>query len=175
MFVLVSRLLYDKGIVEFVEAARIIKAKFKNVKFVLVGGVDVNPSAINEKIVLKWVDEDLITWVGHVASVKPILSKASVFVLPSYREGLPLSIQEAMAMGMPIITSDAPGCIDTVIHKKNGFIVPIRNPKALADAMTHFIINPKLIKIMGARSRSFAEKWFDINRSTDKLINLILN
>jgi glycosyltransferase involved in cell wall biosynthesis len=173
-FVLVARLLYDKGIVEFVEAARIIKARFKNVNFVLVGGLDFNPSAIDKKTVLKWVDEGLIKWEGHVPSAKPILSRASVFVLPSYREGLPLSIQEAMAMGMPIITSDAPGCIDTVIHKKNGFIVPVRNPKALAAAMTHFINNPKLIKLMGDRSRRLAEKWFDINMSTDKLVNLIL-
>jgi len=157
-FLLAARLLREKGIREFVEAARQIKAKYPDTRFVLLGGLDTNPGAISREEVEGWVKEGLIEWPEHVADVRPYLAQASVFVLPSYyREGVPRSIQEAMAMGRPIITTDAPGCRETVIPGVNGFLVPVRDVDALVSAMERFIKEPELIERMGKESRRIAE------------------
>ena len=112
----------------------------------------------------RWVDEGLVEWPGHVP-VKPWLDQASVFVLPSYyREGIPRSIQEALATGRPVITTDLPGCRDTVEDGRNGFLVPARDAVALADAMQRFIDQPELIGRMGVESRKLAEDRFDVHR-----------
>jgi glycosyltransferase involved in cell wall biosynthesis len=122
--------------------------------------------------VRSWVKEGLLEWPGHVL-VKPWLSKTSVYVLPSYREGLPRSTQEAMAMGRPVITTDVPGCRDTVQDGINGFLVPVRNVTALAEAMFRFIENPNLIKIMGSQSRRFAEENFDVRKINARLLKVL--
>jgi glycosyltransferase involved in cell wall biosynthesis len=164
-FILAARLLREKGVLEFVEAARRIKAKYPNTRFILLGGLDTNPGAIPKEEVEGWVKEGLIEWPGHVADVRPYLAQASVFVLPSYyREGVPRSIQEAMAMARPIITTDAPGCRETVIPGVNGFLVPVRNVDALVSAMERFINEPELIERMGKESRRIAEERFDVHK-----------
>ncbi len=160
-FILVARLLRDKGIREYVEAARILRADHPEARFLLVGGLDENPAAIARTEVDAWVAEGLIEWPGHVP-VKRWLSQASVFVLPSYREGVPRSTQEAMALGRPVITTDVPGCRETVIAGRNGLLVPPRDPVALAKAMCHFIEYPQNIVRMGAESRKLAEQRFDV-------------
>jgi glycosyltransferase involved in cell wall biosynthesis len=150
---------------EFVEAARRIKAKYPDTRFLVLGGLDTNPGAISGKEVEGWVMEGLIEWPGHVADVRPYLAQASVFVLPSYyREGVPRSIQEAMAMARPIITTDAPGCRETVIPGVNGFLVPVRDVDALVSAMERFINEPELIEKMGKESRRIAEERFDVHK-----------
>jgi len=163
-FILAARLLREKGILEFVEAARRIKAKYPNVRFVLLGGLDTHPGTISREKVEGWVKEGLIEWLGHVPDVRPYIAQASVFVLPSYREGVPRSIQEAMAMGRPIITTDAPGCRETVIPGVNGFLVPVRDVDALVSAMKRFINEPELIERMGKESRRIAEERFDVHK-----------
>ena len=161
-FLIAARLLPEKGIRYFVEAARRIKADHPEARFVVLGGLDANPSAIGIDEMKGWVDEGVIEWPGHVVA-RPWIEECSVFVLPSfYREGVPRSIQEAMATGRPIITTDWIGCRETVVDGDNGFLVPPRDVDALADAMRRFIDQPELIETMGARSRALAEERFDV-------------
>lgn len=130
-FLLAARLLREKGIVEYAEAARLVKALHPEARFVLLGGLDPNPGGLGQPEVQSWVTEGLLEWPGHVA-VKPWLAQTSVYVLPSYyREGVPRSTQEAMAMGRAVITTHAPGCRETVDDGVNGFLVPVRDVPAL--------------------------------------------
>ena len=170
-FTLIARLLREKGVLEFVEAARLVKAQHPEVRFLLIGPLDTNPGAIQEAEVRRWVEEGLVEWVPWADDVRPYLRRTSVYVLPSYyREGVPRSTQEALAMARPVITTDAPGCRETVVHGVNGFLVPPRNPKALAEVMERFILEPDLIPRMGCESRRLAEERFDAKKINAKLI-----
>jgi len=171
-FLLAARLLREKGIVEYVNAAKIVKARHPAVRFVLLGGLDHNPGSLSEAEVNSWVAQGLIEWPGHVA-VMPWLAQASVFVLPSYREGVPRSTQEAMAMGLPVITTNAPGCRETVDHGVNGFLVPVRDVPALAAAMLHLIESPELTSAMGLESRRLAEERFDAAKINAHLMRVL--
>lgn len=163
-FLLMARLLREKGIAEFVEAARILKCDYPEARFVLLGGWDPNPGGFTLEEVRAWADQELISWLGHQSDVRPIIAASSVFVLPSYREGKPRSTQEAMAIARPVITTDAPGCRDTVIEGRNGYLVPARDAVALAAAMKRFLDQPDLIAPMGQASRDLAEERFDVHR-----------
>lgn len=172
-FTLVARMLWDKGIGEFVGAAQIVKKSRPEGSFVLVGGVDDNPAAIPRSIIEGWVAEGAIdTWAGHT-NVQPWLERSSVFVLPSYREGVPRSTQEALATGRPIVTTDAPGCRETVVEGLNGFLVPPGDQDALAKAMIWFIDNPEKILPMGRESRRIAEEKFNVTKQNRALIRLM--
>lgn len=171
-FVLVARLLREKGVVDFVEAARIVKAKYPSVKFVLLGDVDLNPSSLTQSEVQKWVDEGVVEWPGHV-DVKPWLRRSSVFVLPSYREGLPRSTQEAMAVGRAVVTTNVPGCRETVVDGVNGYLIDAKSSSQLADAMTKFIERPSTIVDMGRESRKMAESRFDVRRINTQIIGIL--
>nr|CAD6596168.1 glycosyltransferase family 1 protein [Rhizobium sp. Khangiran2] len=169
-FTFVARLLRDKGVVEFIEAARLIKRRNPEVRFLLVGGRDTNPESVSEEQLSAWVADGLVEWTGHVP-VQPHLEQTSVFVLPSfYREGVPRSIQEAMAMARPIITTDWVGCRDTVVHGRNGFLVQPRDIETLASAMQRFIHEPHLIPEMGRQSRILAEERFDVRKVNVKIL-----
>lgn len=163
-FILVARLLREKGIYEYVEAARRIKAAHPGIRFILLGSIDLNPGSVDEATVHGWVAENIIEWPGQVSDVREWIAQASVFVLPSYREGLPRSTQEAMAMGRPVITTDVPGCRDTVSEGVNGYMVPARNATALSDAMLKLIEHPELLAPMGERGRHMAEEKFDVHK-----------
>ncbi|MBN7777460.1 glycosyltransferase family 4 protein [Nitratireductor aquimarinus] len=169
-FTFVGRLLRDKGVLDFVSAARLVKGSTPDARFVVVGGVDDNPESIGELDVESWVAEGIVEWPGHVP-VRPWLEQTSVFVLPSYREGVPRSTQEAMAMARAVITTDAVGCRDTVIDGRNGFLVPVSSPNALAAAMQRFIDTPELIASMGAESRAMAEERYDVRKINAVIIN----
>ncbi|WP_029040785.1 glycosyltransferase family 4 protein [Cucumibacter marinus] len=172
-FVLAARLLAEKGIRQYVEAARIIKAEHPDVRFVLLGGLDSNPDGIKRAEVEGWVAEGVLEWPGHVP-VRPWLAEVSVFVLPSYyREGVPRSIQEAMASARPIITTDAPGCRETVIEGRNGFLVPPRDAGALADAMRKFVLEPNLVMDMGRESRILAQERFDVHKVNARMMKIM--
>ena len=164
VFLIIARLLWDKGIGEFVSAARLLKKKYPEVSFHIVGPYDNNPSAIKRNDILKWQDEGLIEYMGSTEDVRPYIAECSVYVLPSYREGTPRSVLEAMSMGRPIITTDAPGCRETVIDGINGFLVPVRDSERLSNAMEKFLQNPSLITEMGAKSREIAEARYDVNK-----------
>jgi glycosyltransferase involved in cell wall biosynthesis len=170
-FILVARLIIEKGILDYVEAARIVKEKDLGVRFILLGGLDSNPRGLTEKDVESWVNEGLLEWPGEVADVCVWLLESSVFVLPSYREGVPRSSQEAMAMGLPVITTDAVGCRDTVIHGKTGLIIPVRDPQSLVSAMMHFVQNPEDIKRMGDAGRRYAEEKFNVQKINIKILH----
>lgn len=171
-FALAARMLREKGVLDFVAAARLIKQKHPSVRFLLLGGLDENPGALARADVQQWVDEGIVEWPGHVPML-PWLSQCSVYVLPSYREGLPRSTQEAMAIGRPVITTDVPGCRDTVIEGVNGYLVPPRNPAALAAAMQRFVSNPALVATMGAQSRRLAEERFDVHKVNQKIMAVL--
>jgi glycosyltransferase involved in cell wall biosynthesis len=164
-FLMIARLLKEKGIYDFIEAARTVKARHPRCRFLLVGGSDPGRRGIAVREVQAWRAEGLIEWPGQVDDVRPWIARASVYVLPSYyREGVPRSTQEAMAMGRPVITTDAAGCRDTVVDGVNGYLVRPRDPESLARAMEHFIERPELIESMGRESRRLAEERFDVHR-----------
>jgi glycosyltransferase involved in cell wall biosynthesis len=173
-FLLAARLLLEKGIIEYAEAARLVKLRHNSVRFILLGGLDSNPGGLPEEQINSWVAQGILEWPGHV-DVKPWLAKASVFVLPSYREGVPRSTQEAMAMGRPVITTDVPGCRETVEEGVNGFFVPCRNSEALAQAMLRFILQPELIRTMGLASRALAEQRFDAEVINTQMIECLFD
>lgn len=170
-FLLISRLLKEKGIREYVEAARSLKANYPDIAFHLVGWIDDAPSAIAKSELKAWQQEGIIEFWGKLSDVRPAICASSVYVLPSYREGTPRSVLEAMAMGRPIITTDAPGCRETVKHGVNGFLVPVRDVPALADAMEQFIRKPDLIKKMGIESRKIAVDKYDVNKVNAKILS----
>jgi glycosyltransferase involved in cell wall biosynthesis len=170
-FLLVARLLREKGIPEFVEAAALVKARYPETRFGLVGGLDSNPGAIAREEVDRWVSTGLIEWHGHVEDVRPFYRACSVYVLPSWREGKPRSTQEAMAIGRAVITTDTVGCRDTVEPGVNGFLVPLRDPAALAEAMIGFLERPELIASMGRASRRLAEERYDVRRINRRILD----
>jgi glycosyltransferase involved in cell wall biosynthesis len=161
---LIARLIRDKGIVEYVEAARIVKRRHPEAVFRLVGPFYPNPTALSKEEVEGWQREGLIEYCGETEDVRPHIARASVYVLPSYREGTPRSILEAMSMGRAIITTDVPGCRETVVDGENGILVPPYDAEKLAQAMECFIWDPERIASMGRESRRIAEEKFDVHR-----------
>ena len=163
-FLLIARLLGDKGIREYFKAAKAVREKRPDIKFGLVGWIDNHPDAISKQELDERIDAGDIFFYGRMDDVKPAISESSVYVLPSYREGTPRTVLEAMAMGRPIITTDAPGCKETVKDGINGYIVKVKSSQALVKAMFSFIEQPELIKSMGNNSRKIAEDKYDVDK-----------
>lgn len=163
-FLLIARLLGDKGVREYAQAARRIRLAHPNVRCALVGWIDANPNAISQTELNEWICEGSIEFLGKLSDVRPVIADSSVYVLPSYREGTPRTVLEAMAMGRAIITTNAPGCRETVIDGYNGFLIPVRSVEALEQAMLRFINDPALIDRMGQRSRLMAEEKYDVRK-----------
>lgn len=172
-FILVARMLREKGIYDFIEAARQVRARYTAVRFLLVGGTDTNPGSLTESELCAWVGEGLVEWPGQVKDVRPWFAQASVFVLPSYREGLPRCNLEAMAMGRPVITTDSIGCRETVQDGVNGFLVPVRDPEALSQAMMRFVESPDLIETMGQEGRRIAVERFDVHAINRQIMEVM--
>lgn len=170
-FLLIARLLGDKGVREYARAASIIKAKYPQAQFNLVGWIDNNPDAIEQQELDSWTDEGLFKFWGKLSDVKPAITESSIYVLPSYREGTPRTVLEAMAMGRPVITTNAPGCRETVIDGYNGYLVAVKAVEGLADAMERFIVNPKLIEQMGVASRQLVEEKFEVHAVNRTMLN----
>lgn len=163
-FLLIARLLGDKGVREYAESARIIKEKHPEVEFHLVGWIDDNPSAISQAELDEWIGDGRLKYWGKLSDVRPAIAQSSVYVLPSYREGTPRTVLEAMAMGRAIITTDAPGCRETVSHGINGYLVEVKSVDDLVQSMHYFIEDPKLIEYMGQRSREIALNKYDVHQ-----------
>ncbi|MHA3083454.1 glycosyltransferase family 4 protein [Acinetobacter sp. ANC 5383] len=173
-FLFIGRLLKEKGINEFVAAAKIVKKKFPRIRFVVLGSLDKNnPGCLSEDLLNQLVNTQVIEYPGQVTNIVDWITKSDVFVLPSYREGVPRSTQEAMAVGRAIITTDVPGCRETVIDGQNGFLVPKWNPQALAEKMIYFIEHPEQIKKMGDESYRIAQEKFDSNKVNAKLLKIL--
>ncbi|HEK1009049.1 TPA: glycosyltransferase family 4 protein [Pseudomonas putida] len=163
-FLFVGRLLKDKGVIEYIEAARTLKTLHPHAAIHLVGPLDSNPSGINAEAVAGWVQEGTLQYHGAVSDVKPYLAASNVFVLPSYREGTPRSVLEAMSSGRAVITTDAPGCRETVEDGVNGFLVAPRSSTELANAMARLAASGELREQMGRISRTLAEDKYDVHR-----------
>lgn len=170
-FLFVGRVLRDKGVVEYAEAARMLKPIYPHATFHLVGPMDSNPSGISEEMVSSWEKEGLIQYHGAVSDVKPYIAACSVFVLPSYREGTPRSVLEAMSCARAIVTTDAPGCRETVIDGENGYLVKPRDSADLAKAMGRLAGSRELRERMGKTSRELAEQKYDVHRVNSIMIS----
>ncbi|MEZ4240575.1 MAG: glycosyltransferase family 4 protein [Myxococcota bacterium] len=170
-FLFVGRLLRDKGVFEFVSAAQRVRAAGAGrASFAVAGGLDPNPSAVSAQVLADWQREGQVAYLGEVPDVRPHLAACTVFVLPSYREGTPRSVLEALATGRAVVTTDAPGCRQTVRHWDNGLLVPVRDAGALASAMERFVADPSLAVRMGERGRRLAEDVFDVERVVDTMV-----
>ena len=174
-FIMVARLLNDKGIREYVKAARSVKKlnRYKKINFYLLGGFDSSPASIQPTDLKKWEADDSILYLGEVDDVRPFIKDCSVFVLPSYREGMPRSVLEAMSMGRAIITTDVPGCRDTVVNNVNGYLVKPRSVEDLSRAMISMLENPRALAKMGIASRDFVETQFDVHKVNESILNKI--
>jgi len=174
VFLLICRLIKDKGVVEYVEAARIVKRRYPEATFDLLGPFDDNnTSALSRPQIEQWHQEGIINYCGETDDIRPFLSASSVFVLPSYYEGTPRTTLEAMATGRPILTTDVAGCRETVIEGKNGFLVPLKDVNALAEAMEKFIVDPDLIVRMGETSREIVVKRFDVHKVNARIMEVM--
>jgi glycosyltransferase involved in cell wall biosynthesis len=153
--ILLSRMLKDKGVFEFIQAARILKKKYSNIlEFTLVGKIDVeNPAGFTQYEMESFIDNPYINWIGHQEDVKSIYKKADIVCLPSYREGLPLSLVEAMAMECPIITTDVTGCRECVEDNYNGFLVPVKDYITLSNKILLLALDEELRQQMAINSR----------------------
>lgn len=164
-FLLVARMLWDKGVGEFVEASKILKPQYPNVQFQLLGFLGVNnPSAVSKEQMDKWEKEGYIQYLGSTQDVRPFIYKASCIVLPSkYREGIPFSLMEGAAAGKPLIATNTIGCKDVVTDSYNGYLCTIGDAKSLADAMKKIInMSPEERQQMGLKGRMKMNKEFSI-------------
>jgi glycosyltransferase involved in cell wall biosynthesis len=179
LVVLVARMLWDKGVGEFVVAARTLKQRGVNARFVLVGDVDPdNRACIDSATLGAWKAEGEVELWGFRADIPQVLAQATIACLPSYREGLPKSLLEAMAAGLPCVTTDVPGCREAVRHGDNGLLVPAKDASALADAIAHLLKHPELARQMGCRGRQLLEQEFSaqrVNTSTLALYHEMLS
>jgi glycosyltransferase involved in cell wall biosynthesis len=170
---LASRLLIEKGILEFMEALQLLRAKGCQFQAMIAGDIDSgNPGSVSAEQVKAWKELGLAKFLGHQTDMVSLLKRIDIACLPSYREGLPMSLLEAMAAGKPVVTTDAPGCRSTVRDGKNGFLVPVKNASALADALETLIQDPKLRAQMGAQSRELALSLFSSERITTEIANI---
>ncbi|MFC1399543.1 glycosyltransferase family 4 protein [Acinetobacter lactucae] len=173
-FLFIGRLLKEKGIHDFLAAAKLVKSKYPETQFTVLGAIDpYNLGALKQSELEELISFNIIHYAGHVNNVKDWIVNSDVFVLPSYREGVPRSTQEAMAIGRAIITTDVPGCRETVIDGVNGFIVPRWNPERLAEKMIYFIEHPEKTQIMGEASHQIAIEKFDANKVNQKLMDIL--
>lgn len=174
-FLFIGRLLAEKGIHEYISAARLVKKKYPDVEFIVLGGLDEeNPSGLSLIELEELLQDKLIIYPGHVSNVQEWIKKSSIFVLPSYREGIPCSTQEAMACGRAIITTNTPGCKETVKHGINGHLIPLKNAESLSESMIYFIENKHKISEMGEISLLIAKENFCEKKQSEKLYKLII-
>lgn len=172
-FLFIGRLLETKGIKEFCKAAHLIKTRYPNTHFHILGGLHSNPGRIEQSDLSNLLEDSGVQYLGEQESSLSAIQQSHVVVLPSYREGVPKALLEALAVGRPIITTDVPGCRETVIDQKNGFLVPARDIQALADAMEKLIQNPHDLTSMGKESRKLAESRFDVCQVNQQIIEFL--
>lgn len=168
-FLFIGRLIKDKGIVEYLEACKAVKSEYPHMRCLLVGPYDSNPSALKPMELQPYIDNRTIEYFGEQEDVRPFIVQCSALILPSYHEGLPKAVVEAMAMGRPIITTNTPGCKETVTDGVNGYLVEAKDVQGIVARMKHLICNPNISRKMGAESLRIATEKFDV-----KIINQTL-
>lgn len=162
-FLFIGRLIKDKGVMEYLEACKRIKTEYPEVRCLLVGPYDSNPSALQPEELKPYLEQNIIEYFGEQSDVRPYIKQCSTYVLPSYHEGTPKTVLEAMAIGRPIITSDAPGCRETVTDGYNGFLVAIKDIDGLVKKMKILIQDTEMSKLMAKRSLKLAREKYDVN------------
>ncbi len=172
-FLMISRLIRDKGVFEYLEAARAVRQKNKEVRFLLAGPYDTNPSALKPEELQEYISDGSIEYLGELTDVRPAIAQSSVYVLPSYHEGTPKTVLEAMACGRPIITTDAPGCRETVKDGVNGYLVELKNVQALIEIIMKVIDNREGLEKKGNESRKIAVEKYDVN-IVNKQIEMVI-
>jgi glycosyltransferase involved in cell wall biosynthesis len=175
VFLFIGRMLWDKGVREFADAARVVKQAYPAAAFHLLGPIDTeNRSAISQSVIDGWVNADVVKYLGHTDDVRPFIRDSAVVVLPSYREGTPRSLLEAMAMERPVIATDVPGCREVVEDGRNGLLVPVRDAQALASAMKQMIEKGEGERSrMGAYGRRKVVNEYDERITVDQYIRAI--
>ena len=174
LVILPARMLYAKGVGEFVSAATMLRAQGCKARFALVGKCDPgNPSSVPQEMITKWVESGVIEWWGFRSNMQDVMRQSHIVCLPSYyREGLPKALIEAAASGRPIVTTDTPGCREVVQHGETGLLVPPRDASALAAALGMLLADAKLREAMGRRGRSRAESEFSLDSIVSKHLSL---
>ncbi|MGA0582324.1 MAG: glycosyltransferase family 4 protein [Castellaniella sp.] len=170
VFLMIARLLGAKGVREYAQASSRLRSEFPSVVFRLAGWIDGGPDSISADELAAWVNQGHVEYLGKLADVRPALRECSVYVLPSYREGTPRTVLEAMAIGRAVVTTDAPGCRETVIDGVNGYLVPVGSGDGLADAMRRFLVEPSLARKMGEQSRRMVEERYDVRRVNAEML-----
>ncbi|WP_348734466.1 glycosyltransferase family 4 protein [Rheinheimera texasensis] len=169
-FLLIARLLGDKGVREYVTAARLVHQQYPQCKFRLAGWIDDAPDAIAQAELDSWIQDGVIEFLGRLKDVRPAIADSTIYVLPSYREGTPRTVLEAMAMARAVITTDAPGCRETVIPGVNGLLVPIKSAEALAQAMLDLVRDRQQVEAMGQQGRRIAEQKYDVQKVNQQML-----
>lgn len=173
-FLFIGRLIRDKGICEYLKACHKIKQKYGNeVRCLLVGPFDTNPSALKNEDLQIYINEGSIEYFGEQNDVRPYIEQSSILILPSYHEGTPKTVLEAMSMGRAIITTNAPGCKETVKDGVNGFLVPVKSVDGLVEKMEYLIKNSAEIKRMGREGRKIAEERFDVKKVNANIMEVM--
>jgi glycosyltransferase involved in cell wall biosynthesis len=173
VFLMISRLIKDKGVVEYLDAARLVKSRYPDARFLLVGPYDKNPSALQPEELQPYIDDKSMEYLGAASDVRSFIEQSAVYVLPSYREGTPRTVLEAMAMGRPVITTDAPGCRGTVIDGVTGFLVPVRDADSLSKRMIWFIHNQDKMEEMGKSSLQYCRDKFDVVKVNKTMLDVM--
>lgn len=173
VFLVIARLLGEKGLREYATAAKNVRARHPEATFQILGPADSSPDSIPLEEVQAWHDQGIIQYLGVTYDVRPRIEDCHIYVLPSYHEGMPRSVLEAMAMGRPILTTDVPGCRETVVPGENGFLVPMADVAALEDRLTWFLGNRDQWARMGLASRRMTEKHFDVHKINAEMITMM--
>jgi glycosyltransferase involved in cell wall biosynthesis len=170
-FLMIGRLIREKGVLEYIAAARAVRKQFPQTKFSLVGEIDLrNPSALSPTDIAQAIEGSGVELLGYIEDVRDIIAAADVVVLPSYREGTPKSLLEAAAMGKAMLASDVPGCTEVVLEGETGYLFPPRDIEALVAVMIKAIKSPEALKLMGHKSRQLAVTKFDVNMVNQQLM-----
>lgn len=175
-FLYIGRLIKDKGIIEYLEACKEVKEKYPNIRCLLVGPYDSNPSALKPEELETYINSGIIEYFGEQSDVRPFIAQCSTYILPSYHEGTPKTVLEAMAMGRAVITSNAPGCKETVTNGINGYLVEVKGIKELVGKMEYLISNTEINQIMGTASLKIVKEKYDVkivNKAIMQTIGLI--
>lgn len=173
VFLTIGRLLGEKGFREYRQAAQIVKTQYPDTTFRLLGPEDSSPDRIPMSEIQNWHDQGWIEYLGSTDDVRPCLRNCHIYVLPSYHEGMPRTVLEAMATSRPILTTDVPGCRETVSNGDNGYLVPKADARALAERMIWFIENRQQWEQMGRRSRKMAEEKYDVAKVNAQLMEIM--
>lgn len=168
-FFMLARVMRSKGICEYLEACRTVKEKYPDVRCMLLGACEGIQDSLSQETLAPYLEDGIVEHFGETDKVEDYFAQCSVYVLPSYREGTPRTVLEAMSMGRPIITTDAPGCRSTTENGKTGFLVPVRDSDAVAEKMIYFIENPESIKAMGDAAAEYCREKFDVERVNDDM------